>query len=150
MNRPVMKLTIPHILWPLMLICTLLLGSNSHGITGPDLLMGLDKFAHVLVYGLLATALLRCTQIDSDRPVEARNILIASSLTIAVGVIDEYFQSLNPARTYELKDLAADATGAVVAPLVYKISSTYRSILELSPFKATRHPQNGNKGSYNN
>ncbi|MGE9293039.1 MAG: VanZ family protein, partial [Puniceicoccales bacterium] len=101
----------------------------SGGTVPPGVVPGIfqiDKLIHVLVFGLLATAVYRA--LDPAMP-PARRALWAIGLTIAFGLSDELHQGTNPNRTMDFADLLADIAGAIVATLVYQRWGLYRRLL---------------------
>jgi VanZ family protein len=62
-------------------------------------------------------------------------------LASAYGLGDEFRQSLNFYRSYDLADWAADTLGAVVAVTLYLRWSWYRRLLERPLFKRRQRSQ---------
>ena len=86
----------------------------------------LDKIAHLLIYGLLATLIFR------NRPFLSRGssgALAAVALAVLYGATDEIHQSFT-GRTCDTMDLLADAVGAAMAVFMYAKISFYRKFLE--------------------
>lgn len=80
---------------------------------------GLDKFAHFLIYSVLA-----CTLIFAQRrSTRLSRPLMVVAATVAVcflhGIADEFHQSFIPGRFASGADLIADLLGAVVASLAW-------------------------------
>jgi VanZ family protein len=94
-----------------------------------DLRLSKDKLAHFLVFGLVATSILRTPKLCNLR---ASSLLIAIVLTSAYGGLDEFRQSLTPGRSVELADWLADTSGAILAVLIYAKWAAYRKCLEWS------------------
>lgn len=93
-----------------------------------------DKLAHISVYGLLATHWLRALPRGwTWRPV------LAIAITVLFGLADELLQMLNPVRTFDPLDWAADVIGAVTAVVAYRYWPLYRKMLEL-PVLRLKHP----------
>jgi VanZ family protein len=86
-----------------------------------------DKLGHFAAYGALATAIIR-------HPKLARWPLLglwwALPLASLYGLGDEFRQSLNYYRSYDLADWAADTVGATVAVTLYLRWPAYRRLLE--------------------
>lgn len=103
--------------------------SGTSRLATPDLGFQLskDKIGHFLVFGLLATLILRTPALRS-RGFAA--VAIAALLTSAFGAFDEYRQSFVPERSVEFDDWLADTAGAIVAVLVYAKWTFYRELLE--------------------
>lgn len=116
------------LLWPLALVSSILVASGTQLAPGPPVI-GFDKVAHVLFFGLLATHLCRYPA-DPARRLSIRHGLFSIGMIVLFGASDELHQSLNPYRTYDLIDLAADAIGAVTATLAYQHWGAYRRLLE--------------------
>lgn len=106
--------------------------SSSSRLATPDLsfTMSPDKLAHFLVFGLLATSVLR---IPFFFKLGWRGALAAACIVSICGMLDEFRQSMTPGRAVELNDWIADTSGAIVAVIVYRYWALYRSILEWSP-----------------
>ncbi|MGB0409566.1 MAG: VanZ family protein [Opitutales bacterium] len=123
--------------WPILLAATIFTLSGSSHIATPDLgfEFSKDKIAHFLIFGLLATSLIRLPQFIHQG---WRGALIAAALTIAYGGLDEMRQSLTPERSVEFADWLADTLGAIVAVVLYRIDSPYRRILEKPIFRAQK------------
>jgi len=122
-------------IWPLLLAATIFTLSGAGQIATPDfdLKLSKDKLAHFLVFGLLATSILR---VDPLSRLGWRGALTAATLAIVYGGFDELRQSFTPGRSVEFADWIADTAGAIVAVVVYKSWSRYRSFLEWRVFKA--------------
>lgn len=128
MSLPSLK-TIKPYLWPLALAFSIFLASGTSRLAAPD--MGFqfskDKLAHFLVFGLLATAILRTPWLKRLR---LRDLLAAALIASAYGACDEFRQSFTPGRSVELADWFADSLGAMVAVFVYARWRGYRRLLE--------------------
>lgn len=121
-------------LFTILLLIAIFLASGTPRLATPDLgfTFSKDKLAHFLVFGLLATSLLRTPQVVSRG---WRGALIAILLTSAYGAGDEFHQSMTPGRSVEFADWIADTTGAAVAAIVYLKWDLYRKILEWKPIR---------------
>lgn len=108
-------------LFPIALALTVLNASGQGEVAGPSF-VGVDKLAHVLVFGLLATLVARC-----PGPALAWFPVLAAS---AFGGLDELRQSFTPGRFVELADWIADTSGALLAYLLYTRWTLYRTVLE--------------------
>ena len=126
-------------LWPILLAATIFTLSGTSRIATPEigLQFSKDKIAHFLVFGLLATSLLRIPRL---RKMGWPGGLIAAMVMIGYGGFDELRQSLTPGRSVELADWIADGLGAIVAVIAYRLFGPYRRVLEWSPFKAVEEP----------
>jgi len=126
-------------LWPTLLACAIFMASGSSQLTTPDigLQFSKDKIGHFLVFGLLATSLLRTPALKARRWPQ---LLAAMLITSGFGAFDEFRQSFTPGRSVEFDDWLADTLGAIVAVLVYAKWRTYRCLLEWR--KQRRHSCN--------
>jgi VanZ family protein len=125
-------------LWPLLLVATIITLSGTAEIATPDigLQFSKDKLAHFLVFGLLATSILRVPVL---RKRGWRGAAVAALVTTAFGAFDEIRQSLTPGRMVEVADWLADALGALVAVSSYRLITLYRETLERPIFVGRRH-----------
>ena len=117
--------------WPVLLVITISLTSGSQHLATPDLsfpFLG-DKIAHFLIFGLVATSILRT---PNFKDLNLQSILIAALITSAYGAFDELRQSLTPNRRVEFADWLADTLGAFVAVTLYAKWQWYRRLLEWS------------------
>ncbi len=80
---------------------------------------GLDKVAHLIMYGALATTVI-CAfaeNLRADKP------LVVAILTVSIctlyGITDEWHQSFIPGRSVSTYDIAADAIGAAVVAIFW-------------------------------
>lgn len=115
--------------WPILLIATIFTLSGASQIATPDLGFQLpkDKIAHFLVFGLLATSIMRIPQF---RRLGVRGAVLAATITLLYGALDEWRQSFTLERSVEFSDWIADSLGAIVAVTVYHAYRPYRKILE--------------------
>ncbi len=129
MRRTFLKKATPY-LWPVFLAFSIFLASGAQRLATPDLgfQFSKDKLAHFLVFGLLATAILRTPRLKDHG---LRSLIIAALLASAYGGFDELRQSLTPGRSVELADWLADTLGAIVAVSVYTRWHGYRRLLEM-------------------
>jgi len=123
-------------LWPVLLALAIFAASSAQGLASPDLGFEFrkDKLAHFLVFGLVATAILRTPKL---RNLSWRSLSIAVLITSAYGACDEFRQSFTPGRSVEFADWVADTLGAIVAVTVYARWHGYRRWLE-SPIPRRR------------
>ncbi|MGB0743913.1 MAG: VanZ family protein [Opitutales bacterium] len=116
-------------IWPVLLAFTVFTLSGATRIATPNLgfQFSKDKLGHFLVFGLLATSILRVPLIQAWG---RKGIIAAALLTIGFGAFDELRQSLTPGRSVEFADWIADCLGAIVAVFAYQFLTPYRRILE--------------------
>jgi len=86
----------------------------------------LDKYLHFLIFGLLATNLIRIPLCSHKH----LNSTLALVLTSLYGFADEYRQSFTLGRSVELGDALADSLGALVATQIYARWTAYQNLLE--------------------
>ena len=98
--------------------------SSFSQIAAPDV-PNIDKIGHGLVYGLLATLLVRNGYFSN-------RVWLAVVFVSLFGISDEWHQSFTPGRSVEFADWVADTSGATLAVTLYAISGWYRGLLELS------------------
>lgn len=117
--------------WPLALMAAISVASGGNPMPLPGNWLSHDKLNHLLVFGLLATAVFRA----APRPwAEAPRAILAIAVTAAFGLGDELHQSFTPGRFMELDDWIADVLGAVIAVYVYRAWPAYRRALEWHVF----------------
>ena len=112
-------------LWPIAMCAVVVIASGRSQVAAPGI-TGIDKVAHLLVFGLIGTLVTR-----TQRP--ARwwlGILAASSF----GAIDEWRQSFTPGRSGEFADWVADTWGAILAVALYIKWPAWRRMLEWEIF----------------
>lgn len=116
-------------LWPVLLMATILTLSGASRIATPDLgfQFSKDKIGHFLVFGLLATSVLRSPALQQR---DWKGALVAAGITILFGALDELRQSFTAGRSVEFADWIADTCGAIVAVLAYRCLTPYRQLLE--------------------
>ncbi|NBB80529.1 MAG: hypothetical protein GVY36_13980 [Verrucomicrobia bacterium] len=116
-------------LWPILLACAIFTASGASQLATTDFgsQFSKDKIGHFLIFGLLATSLLRTPALKSAR---WPHLLTAVLIAAAFGAFDEFRQSFTPGRSVEFADWIADSLGALVAALVYAKWAGYRRLLE--------------------
>lgn len=129
-----------HTIWPFAIALAIFLASGTKDLAAPDFGFDFsyDKLAHLLVFGLLATAVLRIPSIFNKGWSGA---CITIALISLFGALDEYRQSFSPDRFVELDDWIADSLGAILASVVYYKWHWYRRILEWHCFGKKAKPQ---------
>ncbi len=103
----------------LMYVSLILIVSAQQDLQVPIQFHNADKFYHVLEYLGLGVLLARACRasLRSHVPLHwARTTLVVGVL---VGASDEIFQSTVPHRTASIYDLLADATGLLLAQIIY-------------------------------
>ena len=94
----------------------------------------IDKVGHALVYGLLATLIVR----NGFMP--GRGWLAVMMVSL-FGITDEWHQSFTPGRSVEFADWLADTSGATLAVTLYACWGWYRGILEYSVIPGKQQTQ---------
>jgi VanZ family protein len=120
--------------YPLMLAATILLASSRAEVAAPDV-AHVDKLAHLLIYGLLATLV--------ARSLPRRQGWLGAAVAALFGVLDELWQSRTPGRVVELADWYADSAGAILAVTLYLRWGWYRRWLEMPVRRPQRRIANG-------
>lgn len=110
------------ICWALLLAATIIYESSCSQLAGPDV-PGIDKVEHALVFGLLATLLVRSGFLPKYG-------WMAVFLVSLFGVSDEWHQGFTPGRDVEFGDWLADTSGAALAVTLYVYWGWYRRLLE--------------------
>lgn len=122
------KVRMRRAVYPILLLATLWIVSSVRAT--PQLpgggFVGIDKMLHFLVYGLLATTLLRVR----NYPQGWKWVLLTVLIVSGAGMLEEAIQSFNPFRSFEWDDFFADSLGAWVAVISYRTLPWYRKILE--------------------
>lgn len=128
--------------WPvgLMVAITLVSGTATPAVPG-DPFIGRDKLAHFAVFGVLATAWIRCRprSVSSTRP-RLPWALAAVGLTASFGLADELHQTLTPLRTFEWADFVADCAGGATAVALYNRIPMWRNALERRVWRSRLKP----------
>jgi len=128
-------------LWPATLAAAIALASGRSEVAGPDI-VNIDKLAHFLVFGLLATLIAR---IDGVRAWPGLGLGWAVVLASTYGLLDEYHQSFTPGRFVEVADWVADTLGAAVAVALYARWPWYRRLLETRLGRRKRRIETGSE-----
>jgi len=121
----------PHRLWaPVFMMAGISILSGSAGVNvGSWAFVGIDKLAHLAVFGLLGVAWVRSFRTATISATV--RWLLAVSLTTLFGLLDEFHQLQNPLRTFEWADLLADFCGAVAGAAAYLHLRWFQTFLEL-------------------
>jgi VanZ family protein len=102
-----------------------LLSSRSLGSLG-SLPHGMDKLAHLTVYGVLGALIARACWRTGSRS-SARVVVLSVLLAASYGLSDEIHQRFVPGRQFELADLLADAVGSLLGALLMARARSLRS-----------------------
>lgn len=78
-----------------------------------------DKLAHVAEYGVLGFLLVRALRSTARWASPLAGGMLALVIGLGIGASDELYQSLVPGRDSTVHDWVADATGLVLAQMVY-------------------------------
>lgn len=105
---------------PVVVMVTIFLLSHQPGdrLSLPAL-PGLDKLAHLAIYGLLAASLIRAFGTRTRRLRPDRVAVFAILWCLVYGIGDEIHQSFIPGRSVSGWDLLADIAGATAASAVW-------------------------------
>lgn len=105
-----------------------LLSHQPEGSIPLPTLPGLDKLAHLAIYGLLAAGLIRAfgQRMRQSRPGPV--VMLTIMCCLLYGISDEFHQSFIPGRSVSSLDILADTAGAVLVGLVWL--SLRRSFLQ--------------------
>ena len=128
-------------LWPVLLVIVIFVSSGSQDLAAPNLSFQFhtDKIVHILVFGLVATLILRTPKF---KDLSLRSILTTALITSVYGACDEFRQSLTPTRSVEFADWLADTFGAFAAVTLYAKWHWYRRLLEWrKPIKRGSAPE---------
>ncbi|OAI04494.1 VanZ family protein [Methylomonas methanica] len=80
---------------------------------------GLDKVAHFMAFGVLVLLVYGVT--SNIRPESAMyESFIPVVIVTIIGITDELYQLSNPSRAFELLDLLADISGAVISLSLFR------------------------------
>jgi VanZ family protein len=128
MSRPHAHNDLAYI-WPVLLAIVIFVISGSQHLATPDFGFQFlkDKIAHFLIFGLVATSILRTPKF---KDLSLRSLLITALITSSYGAFDEIRQSFTPGRSVEFSDWLADTCGAFAAVTAYAEWHWYRHLLE--------------------
>lgn len=82
-------------------------------------LPGLDKLAHMALYGILALTILFAFTKSRKKLDAKRVVLVTVGCCLAYAITDEFHQAFVPGRSPSLLDLLADFLGAVMVCIFY-------------------------------
>ena len=118
-------------IWPFILIAAIFTASSQSSLAIPKTGFSYDKITHFLIFGLLATSLMRIPYFLKKG---WKGVLLAILIASFYGIIDEFRQMFTAGRSVEFKDWVADTSGAVLASILYLKWDWYRSVLEKRSF----------------
>ena len=127
---PTVRRPAGHWLWAVAVVATVFAASGRSQVAAPGI-ANFDKFAHTMVFGLIATLVGRSFR-------RRRWVWFAILLTSIYGAADEIHQSFTPGRSVGVADWAADTLGACLAVTLYQLWPWYRRLLETPLFKRQR------------
>jgi VanZ family protein len=108
---------------PVLMYVALILALSAQPKLRPPLQFTLsDKFYHALEYFGLGVLLARAFRAGRRAAVPMRTVTRAVTLGVIVGACDEIFQSFVPGRLPDVYDVLADATGVLLAQLVFLLA----------------------------
>ena len=123
---------------PFSLAVSIFIASGSQHLATPNIYIPYspDKLLHFLIFGLLATVILRTNRLKQLR---LHDLIISIIIVSVYGIFDEIRQSFTPGRSVEIGDWVADTVGAIVAVILYAQWKGYRHLLECRvQIKATK------------
>ncbi|MBN2196367.1 MAG: VanZ family protein [Polyangiaceae bacterium] len=86
--------------------------ASTDGLPNPQMN---DKTLHFISFGVMVVLVLRAARFLAPRRPFGAQLLLASTVSMGVGVLLELLQALSPTRTPEAGDLLADLLGVVGA-----------------------------------
>jgi len=104
-------------------VTALILGASSSSSVALPGVIGIDKFGHFAVFGLLATHL-HLSGLTGGR------LWLSLLLCSGFGLLDEVHQCFTPGRSVDLLDWVADSFGAALALVLYAHWRPYRTLLQ--------------------
>ncbi len=116
-------------LLPLGFAAAIVVESSQSGVPLPAGVWQVDKIAHFLAFGLLATMTMRALRIQSH----AWRAVAAVLLVSLFGASDEVHQHFTPGRSCDIFDWLADTLGAGTAVSLYLFWPAWRRVLEIGP-----------------
>lgn len=114
---------------PFSLAISIFIASSTQHFATPNIYIPYspDKLLHFLIFGLLATVILRTRILKQLR---LRDLIISVVIVSIYGIFDEIRQSFTPGRSVEIGDWIADTVGAMTAVILYAKWKRYRHLLE--------------------
>jgi len=80
---------------------------------------GIDKLAHLLVYGVLGTTVLLAHAPETRKNLPLQTCATTVVVCLLYGISDEFHQSFIPGRMVSAGDVVADTLGAAAACLLW-------------------------------
>ena len=121
MVRHFFRYQFPAVAWAAMIF----IASSIPGHNLPKFaLMINDKVIHATIFFVLGMLVYRA--LEPRVKVEIfnwRRLLLAVTVVVAYGFVDEFHQSFVPGRTVDIKDASADAVGGIVAGIIIYFAS---------------------------
>jgi VanZ family protein len=114
--------TVLRLLPPLVMSAAIFVSASLPGKYQPTFLHGgVDKYAHALVYGLLAASFLFAFGRDLLRRFPLRVSMATILICLVYGGLEEWYQQLVPGRRPDRADLEADMVGVLLVVLFWTI-----------------------------
>ena len=114
-------------IWPFAIAIIIFAASSQSSLATPNTGFSYDKLAHFLIFGLLATSIVRISYFFNKG---WQGFLLTVLIVSLYGVIDELRQMFTVGRYVEFKDWVADTSGAILASILYLKWNWYRHVLE--------------------
>ncbi len=114
-------------IWPFAIAVIIFAASSQSSLATPNTGFSYDKLAHFLIFGLLATSIVRIPYFLNKG---WQGVLLTVLIVSLYGVIDEFRQMFTVGRYVEFKDWIADTSGAILASTLYLKWNWYRHVLE--------------------
>lgn len=115
------------LIWACSVAGIIVIASSCSKVAAPSV-DGIDKIAHFLFFGLMATHLHRSG-------ITGHKLWLGILLCSLFGFLDEVHQSFTPGRTVSITDWTADTLGASLAITLHDHFRPYRRLLETSLFR---------------
>ena len=116
-----------HNIWPLAIVLVIFTASGQSTLATPNTGFSYDKLVHFLIFGLLATSIVRISYFLSKG---WKGALLTILIVSLYGAMDEFRQTFTIGRFVDFKDWVADTSGAALASILYLKWKWYRHVLE--------------------
>ena len=114
-----MKPFVPAILWAILILIL----STMPGIQLPETIIAPDKLGHVAAYGILNWLAIK--GLASSDNLSAMKVLMVTIVVTSYGILMEFVQwAFFPNRFFEIWDMVANFTGAVLGYIAFKFYFT--------------------------